>query len=824
MDYPGKVITKTQVTPTQTSASGNWTLDDQAAAIKNNNWPVALVPNPISKSLRFNSADSAYLNRTPASASNRKTWTWSGWVKRSTLGGDQKLFQVETTNGLVYTDIKFSSDIIYLDSYGGTSALQARAYTNAVYRDVGAWYHLVVVLNTPSATAADRAIIYVNGVRQAVTISDGFDQDAELLINTTNQHRIGADVLGSEGYFGGYLTEINFIDGQALTPSDFGLTNPQTGQWIPKKYTGTYGTNGFYLNFKDATSTTTLGYDYSGNANNWTTNNFSVTAGSGNDSLTDVPTPWVAYNTTGDVGGVVRGNYCTLNPLNSAGSTLSNGNLDCVTAVSGGDGGRGTIAVTSGKWYWEFVPTVNGGQSFSGIALTTTASGSYYVAYYANTGNKFVIGSGSSAYGATYTTNDVIGVALDLDSGTKTVTFYKNNVSQGSITITPSEPVLPIVDDGSGSASTTFTCNFGQRPFAYTPPSGFRSLCTTNLPASTVLKGGDYFNAVTYTGTGSTNSITGVGFQPDLVWLKSRSNANDNNLYDIVRGISGTGSPTLLSNLTDAETTYTGFGVSSLNSDGFTVIGNGGLSNGNGLTYVGWNWKANGAGVTNTAGTITSTVSANTTSGFSIVTYTGTGANATVGHGLGVAPSMIIVKNRSSAQTWRVYSSVIGATQYLNLNATTAAQTSSIPWNNTAPTSTVFSVGTDDATNKSSENLVAYCFAAVAGYSAFGSYTGNGSADGPFVYLGFRPRYVLVKPSSTAGSWIVMDTARSSFNVADDALLPNSSSAELYNDLVDINSNGFKIRKDSSGNMNNSGATYIYAAFAESPFQFSNAR
>ena len=345
-----------------------------------------------------------------------------------------------------------------------------------------------------------------------------------------------------------------------------------------------------------------------------------------------------------------------------------------------------------------------------------------------------------------------------------------------------------------------------------------------------------YFDATTYTGNGtvlgSTQTITNAGsFQPDLVWLKSRSNAQDNNLYDAVRGISGTGSPALFSNLTDAETTYTGYGVSALNSNGFTLIGNGGLSNNNGFTYVGWQWRAsNATAVTNTSGSITSTVSANTTAGFSIVTYTGNGtAGATIGHGLGVAPSMMIAKNRSSGGSasyeWTVYHTSLGATKAVFLNDTGAAATDAGYWYNTAPTSTLITVPSNTRTNVNGSNFVIYCFAQVAGYSAFGSYVGNGVADGPFIFTGFRPRYFILKNITSAQSWSVQDTSRSPYNVGSAVLLPNSSSAELTGtDFVDILSNGFKIRHSSSGNNNNNGDTYIYMAFAENPFKYANAR
>lgn len=836
MDYPGKVITKTQVTPTQTSASGNWTLDDQAAAIKNNNWPVALVPNPISKSLRFNSADTAYLNRTPATATNRRTWTWSGWFKRAKLTSDQIIFQAGDTY------IRFgngSADTLWLNLRG--AATNYFFTTSQVFRDVSSWYHLTLAVDTTQATNTNRVKLYVNGNQVTnFSTSDYPPQNTDTAVNSAVAHNIGY-YGGFGAAFDGYMTEINFIDGQALTPSDFGLTNPQTGQWIPKKYTGTYGTNGFYLNFKDATSTTTLGYDYSGNANNWTTNNFSVTAGAGNDSLTDVPTPWVAYNTTGDVGGVIRGNYCTMNPLTVPTlPTISNGNLD-VAATSGVRIAQGTFWFpSSGKWYYEC--TFNNASSgangmFIGITsptrgpnVTRSTAGAYF--FYASSSgllnsNGTDIVTGLSAISA----NEVFKVAVDIDNSKVWIgrgsSWYNSSGGTTGDPAAGANPTFSISANGltpmSGfdASSVSLSMNFGQRPFAYTPPTGFRSLCTTNLPATAIgfgltNQGDDYFNVALYTGNGSTNNITGVGFQPDFVWLKDRTTAFNNYLYDAVRGTT----KALQSNSTNAEETRTG--LTAFGSDGFTLGSQGG-DNQSGDSFVAWNWKAGGTGVTNTAGSITSTVSANTTAGFSIVTYTGNGTNgATVGHGLGVAPSLIFIKNRGAVASWLVYSASIGASNFLVLNTTDASAASALPFNNTAPTSSVFSLGTSGGTNTNTGTYVAYCFAAVAGYSAFGSYTGNGSADGPFVYLGFRPRWLLIKSASVSPTdWLIYDTSRNTYNVMNSFLQPNTSSAEGTYALPDALSNGFKIRNTGA---NGSGETVIYAAFAEYPFQFANAR
>jgi hypothetical protein len=334
------------------------------------------------------------------------------------------------------------------------------------------------------------------------------------------------------------------------------------------------------------------------------------------------------------------------------------------------------------------------------------------------------------------------------------------------------------------------------------------------MPAIT--KPNQHFDATTYTGTGSARSVTGVGFQPNFVWIKERSSTSGHALFDVVRGVQ----KRLISDTTAAEDTSAQL-LTAFNSDGFSV-GTDGAINENTQTYIGWQWKAGGTAVTNTSGTLTSQVSANPTAGFSVVTYTNTGSAGTVGHGLGIAPQMIIAKSSASVENWQVYHVSVGNTYNIYLN-TTAAKVgpSSTYWNSTSPTSTVFSVGSW----ANADAHVAYCFAPVAGYSAFGSYTGNGSTDGPFVYTGFRPRFILVKSSSGAFDWHITDTSRSTYNQADTVLFPNSSAAEsngggYYYDLL---SNGFKCRNLGSAT-NGSGATYIYMAFAENPFKYANAR
>jgi hypothetical protein len=336
---------------------------------------------------------------------------------------------------------------------------------------------------------------------------------------------------------------------------------------------------------------------------------------------------------------------------------------------------------------------------------------------------------------------------------------------------------------------------------------------------TTINKGSSYFNTVLYTGDGaSPKSITGVGFKPDFVWSKSRSTVENHNLYDAVRG----GTQGLRSNSDAAETSSNIYGyVSTFNSDGVTYISGGtnnDLNNGSGVTFVNWNWLGANTTVSNTSGSITSTVSANQTAGFSIVTYTGTGSAATVGHGLGVAPSMILLKIRSAVDAWIVYSKSLGNTKIMVLNSTAAVNTRA-DWNNTSPTSSVFSIGTFSNENTNAATYVAYCFADVKGFSKFGSYTGNGNANGTFIYTGFRPSFFLIKNTTTAGNgWHIFDNKRIGFNTSNYQLTPNGSDAEdTTTGYTDILSNGFKMRSTNDFN-NKNGDTYIYMAFAENPF------
>ncbi len=785
----------------------------------------------LQRSVRLRSSASAYLNRTPASAGNRKTWTWSGWVKRGTLGSEAVLFSAgATSNDLTFILFSSADKIDVLNNISGTTVL--RKVTTAVYRDASAWYHLVVSVDTTNATASNRVSIYVNGTQItafSTSVDPSLNQDTQ--VDSTNIHTLGRLSSSATSYFDGYMTEVNFIDGQALTPASFGSTNALTGVWQPAPYTGTYGTNGFYLKFTDNSTAAALGTDFSGNSNTWTVNNISVTAGVTYDSMTDVPTLTSA----------TAANFAVLNPLDkdSAISVL-NGNMDVSTTSASLGQVRSSFGMSSGKWYWEFTCGSSGNQDLAGIVKPNATITNYVGAdangwgYYGNNGQKYNNGSGA-AYGASYTLNDVIGVAFDADAGT--LVFYKNNTSQGTaFSGLTSGPYFAAHSDGSAGATTYAYYNFGQRPFTYTPPTGFVALNTFNLAASTIVKGNTVMDATIWSGDGTSPKAqtNAAGFQPDLVWIKNRSVAYSHNLFDSVRG-SGT-ARSLQSDNTNSEATNASntalYGyLSAFNSNGFsTTNGTDPTSssiwvNASGQNYVGWQWKAGGAAVTNTSGSISAQVSANPTAGFSVVTYTGTGANATVGHGLGVAPKMIIVKQRNGTFTWRVYHASLANTQVLFLSATDAATTETTAWNSTTPASSVFSVGTSNGTNGSTNTYVAYCWSEIDGFSKFGSYTGNGSTDGVFVYLGFKPKFVLIKSTSLAQNWTIYDTSRSLYNAADLLLFPMSSTAEILDtgQSIDLVSNGFKIR-NSNANENTNGATYIYMAFAENPFKNALAR
>jgi hypothetical protein len=776
----------------------------------------------LTRSVRLRASASAYFNRTNASTTNQKTFTFSYWVKRGLLSSFQYLFG--EGNGSNDSTLAFYSDdtfAFFLDD--GTSNTGLR--TTQVFRDPSAWYHFVVAMDTTQATASNRIKIYVNGSQiTAFGTANYPSQNSNWQINSTSPMTIGRARGGS--YFNGYMAEFNFIDGQQLTPSSFGSTNTLTGVWQPAPYTGSYGTNGFILDFEDNSALTTssnvgLGKDTSGNGNYWTTNNISITAGVTYDSMTDVPTLTIA----------TAANFAVMNPVTrpagaGAAFVTSGGNLNCAVAYVGPDS---TIAMSSGKWYWEVIPTSSTSSNNPRIGIVPSNHGTYSGTSvgdpagtygYASTGQKATGGTYTS-YGSSFTDNDVIGVALDMTAGT--IVFYKNGVSQGTAFTGLTGEFFASVGTGS-SATMNLSFNFGQRPFAYTPPTGYVALNTYNLPTSTIVKGNTVMDATLYSGNNAATQtiVNAAGFQPDAVWLKSRSTVDGWGQVDSVRGVN----KLLQSNNSNAEST-TG-SVTAFNSNGFTADLNWNVS---GRTYVGYQWQAGqGTTSTNTSGSITSTVSVNASAGFSVVTFTGNGATSsgqTIGHGLGVTPAFIVTKKRSSGTTdygWSSWHKDLGGNYGIWLNQT-SGRNGSMWAGYTNINSSVFSPPDLNYCNESGQTYVAYLWSPIAGYSAFGSYTGNGSSDGVFVYTGFRAKFVLVKRTDTTADWVLYDTSRNPYNLTNLALFPNGNYAESTAtvSIMDILSNGFKCR-GTGAEVNASGGTYIYACFSENPFKNALAR
>jgi hypothetical protein len=989
----------------------------------------------INNSLRFRS--SANANLTKVFSSTTYTYTLSMWVKRGKLGVEQILTCARSSGsgGTSYFEFNSSDQLnLYLNA---TSICT----TTAVYRDPSAWYHIVL-----SVTQSGTAYIYVNG-QQVASGSAGSSPFLFAVPGTGYVNAIGIYGQSTSAPFDGYMAEINYIDGTALTPSSFGAYSTTTGVWQPIKYSGTYGTNGFYLPFVNNTTSTyaglfngssqrlsisspssslinwyssnfTLEYwinptsfavgansesvvignmdpassndywsfgpitggtikfywysgsanaltttqtiptgqwshlafvkngttltiyinglaaatttlsnspqssntyplsigatnstffngslsnlrivngtavytsnftpptgpltaitntalltlqnativdnstnaytisntgstttatanpfglpdiaaDASGNGNNWTTNNISLTAGSTYDAMIDSPTV-----------GLAASNYCVLNPLNVSSQGINLwGNLSIigqnsyVTAAS-------TIPFTpnSGKWYWEAIaPQANNqvqvgvcvvqGPSFTGVPVPIANSNGIC----AEGNGYWYVDSSTATTGHTPTFNpNTTWLGCLWDSGTNTYSITVDGstfTTVGSVSTTDGRIWAAAVS--CYATNDQMAINFGQQPFKYSIPSGAKAINTYNLSTPTIVNGALYNAATLYTGTGSSQAIVnsqsnggnnalGITFEPDLIWIKSRSAATNHKLTDTVRGVT----KALVSNSTAAETTDTN-GLTTFGSGGFTV-GSDTNYNNSGATYVGWQWNAgSGTSGSNTNGSITSTVSVNATAGFSVVTYTGTGANATVGHGLGVAPSMVIVKSRSlGTENWDTFHTSLAAGNVVQLNTTIASTSAPTMFTTTLPTSSVFSVGTNTGTNGSGSTYVAYCWAAVAGYSAFGTYTGNGNTNGPFIYTGFRPRFVIIKSTTQTTGWNMYDTSRDTYNVSQTVLQANSSSNEFNgsNQYIDVNSNGFKIR-NASGTLNNSSSdTYIYACFAENPFKYALAR
>ncbi len=753
----------------------------------------------IDQSIRFNDNDSAYLTKTwGAGGDSAKTATASFWMKRGDLGREQMMFAADTDNN---TDLRFvisSGDKLqFIQDVGGST--RDNCLTNAVFRDVAAWYHIVLRLDSTQATASDRIRMYVNGVQQTYSYENQAGLNEDFTYNG-NPHFWGRQAPSAVEFFDGYMAEINFLDGISAAPTDFGEFN-DSGVWIPKAFTGTYGTNGYYITGEDSAA---LGTDYSGNGNDFTSSGLAAA-----DQMLDTPTdnfPTFSNN----IRGLESYSPSTLTWGNSV--NISDGGLKVIGATAGANLAGATMAFpSSGKYYFE-ATFIGSETSFFGISPLYDES---KIVWYRNNGWTLQNAtSWTTSGGASYTNTDVLSVSVNMDD--LEAKFYKNNALQITISLTAGVEYIPTAFGGNNTLGYTF--NFGASAFTYTPPTGFVALSTANLPTPTITDASRYFHTQTYTGTGSsglsiTNDANFGDFQPDMLLLAPRSNGDNKVLWDVARGTTSR----LYTNKTDAQDT--GTALLTFEADGFDLDTTDPNYNGSGRTYVAWQWETQGgAGSSNTAGSInTTTTSVNTTAGISISTFEGDGtAGATIGHGIGVTPSWIVIKNRDSTEQWIVYHSALGATKYLLLNDTGAVADSDGAWNDTEPTSTLITLGGGGfGTNVSGNSMVCYAFAEIEGYSRFGAYEGNGNADGAFIYTGFRPSWIMCKSVDSTSDWFIFDSKRLGYNVDNNSLFINDQGSELTADNIDILSNGFKMRVATDPNV---AETYIYMAFAEHPF------
>lgn len=772
----------------------------------------------VPRSLRGRSSNSNYMNRTPGSAGNTTTATWSGWVKRVSLGSNQGI--VASVNSVVTAPLLRFTTTDKLE-FVDHNATAWQLITTQVFRDVAQWIHIVVAVDTTQGTSSNRVKIYINGSQ--VTAFDTSTYPSA----SANMRWTGANVQylfnqNVSNYADFYGAQFAFVDGQQLTPSTFAATDTTTGQWIPKDLSSgiTWGTTGYWLKFADNSSVANLGTDSSGNSNTWTVNNFSITSGVTNDSLVDSISD---YGTDTGAGNEVRGNYCTLNPLDPAKGTYANGNLKH-TVATGGDVARGTFYMTSGKWYFEALISWASSSDNMCIGVVGASQGNTYPVSVATVpagmwlirDGGVKINNGASTALTAYTSGQIVGVAFDVDNGK--IWWRKNDgtwqegdpaagtgASYTNLTLSTWGGFAPCCNEQGVTGAPNAEFNFGQRPFANTAPSGFKALCTQNMTTPAVVKSSTAVNINLRTGTGAAANVTGFAFQPDLVWIKSRSNATNNNLFDSVRGVQ----KGLVSNGTAAEYTDAN-SLTAFNSDGFSV-GTDGSARGvnvNTNTYVDWMWKKAAA------------------NGVDIVGYTGDGtSNRNINHSLGVAPKFVIVRDRSSGGTtwWTWHTGLTAATYYLELNSTAAQANSSTPWGTGNFSSSQFMVSSSCNTNLAT--YVAYLFTDVVGFSKFGSYTGNASTDGFFVALPFAPKLVILKNVSAGTDWIMVDSSRPGYNQAsvDMRLFPHLSSGEDNTVAVgDLLSNGFKLRTTNTSA--NGSSTIVYAAFAEYPINYSRGK
>ena len=793
----------------------------------------------IERSLRFEKSAGAYLQRTAGSPTNSNKFSFSCWVKKTTLGSDSGSVVMMGGGGGTQTNTNAEallyftgSDKIASNYKGGLGGCSIGWFMegSAKLRDLSAWYHLLSVWDGSQSGDSNRMKFFINGVQDPLGHDCGSTSAGFQYVNQNGETQyIGRmDAGGGPYYASFYLAEAYFVDGTACTPSDFIETSSTTGQIVPRNSSAvlgglTMGNNGFYLNFSDNSNTTasTLGKDYSGNGNNWTPYNFSVTSGFDNDSVVDTPS----------------NNFCTLNPLDKHGNvSTKEGNLQ-TNSTSGGNHFPifSTMSMKGGKYYMEYkcmnndngwnVQIMNiehdGGSLATDSTVGNNASAVNKVGYGLLVGagrirhNTFLSNPGD--YGSALAVNGAeTGMcAVDLDNGKiwwgKEGTFFDSGDPANGTNAAFTNIDTSITWNFCFHVLNNNNCaiNWGQQGFEFTPPTGFGRLCTADLPTELIDNPKEYFNTVTYDGNGGTQSVSGVGFSPDWTWIKSKGGSFSSNHY-LVDNVRSSSYPfkRLYSNSTSAEGSTTDRFMS-FDSDGFTVKmtgGGGGFTNGGSQSYVAWNWVETAE------------------AGFDIRTYSGTGSSRTVSHTLGAVPHAMFVKTRTSGDHWAVYHQRIGNNKIIYLNLTNSQASSSGYWNNTTPTSSVFSVGNDNKTNKSGDSYVAYIFSEIQGYSKFGQYVGNGSSsNGTFVYCGFRPALVIMKKYDGSDNWEMQDSVRDPDNPVNASLFPNSSSNQSTGRNIDFLANGFK-HYNANGNTNENGNKYAFFAWAEASLKYARAR
>jgi len=752
----------------------------------------ATVGYTIDQSIRFNSADSSYLSRTPSSnptggdASGAKQFTVSVWLKRGKLSVAQAVFAADASvSSAMAVQLAGASgstlaDQIDFDQESGGSP-RDRMIPSALYRDVSAWYHLCLMVDTTQATAANRLKIAINGV----LVSNWYTNDPPAL-NAYFQwnkngvlQRIGSNSHNVGNLFDGYMAEFHNVDGVAAETS-FGEFN-NSGVWVPKAYEGAYGNNGFYITGENSAA---LGTDYSGNGNDFTSSGLTT-----DDQVPDTPTDnYAVFNN------IIKGkNSYHAGSYGWGSNTISEGGLKVLGPTGANLAGATISYPSSGKFYYE-ATYIGTDSAFFGIADLYDDT---KAVWYRNNGwvSENSSSWNTSSGAASYTAGDVLAISVNMDGNE--AKFYKNNSLQSTVSLTAGSTYTPVLFGGNSSIG--FSVDFGQLGYTYTPPTGFSALSTANLPTPEIKDGSKYFDIALYTGTSAVQSITDVNFSPDKVWIKNRSGVANHGVFDTVRGATKAVFPSL----SNAELTFAD-SLTSFDSAGFTLgadTGTGTGFNGTANTYVAWMFKE-------LAGF------------FDIVSYTADGlAGRTVAHSLGVAPELVLVKDLDVFNSWGVYHKDSGAGNILFLDSSSAATASATAWSATVPDTSNFTIGANGTTNNSGDDYIAYLFSSKTGLCKVGSYTGNGNVNGPMINCGGRPRFLIIKRNNGLGNWFMYDRDRQPYNENYAWLRADSSAVESAagSQGLDILSSGFKLRAANT-DVNASGGTYIYIAIFDAAF------